>query len=96
MPGIVRANADSHQGHSGNRQPFHKTYYSGGSPNVYANNEKVVRKGDSCLCGDPATAGSGTVFVNNQPAHRQGDSTGGHGGWVPNSAASGSANVIVG
>ena len=96
MPGIVRVNLDSHQGHSGNRLPYHRTYYSSGSPNVFANNEKAVRKGDGCLCGDPATGGSTTVFINNKPAHRQGDATGGHGGYNPNSAASGSTTVVIG
>ena len=96
MPGVVRTNLDSHQGHSGNRLPFHRTHYSSGSPNVFANKEQVVRQGDGCMCGDPATGGSTKVFVNNKPAHRSGDATGGHGGWSPNSASSGSNNVIIG
>jgi uncharacterized Zn-binding protein involved in type VI secretion len=95
MPGIVRTNADSHQGHSGFRVPFHKTYYTGGSPDVFVNNEHAVRQGDSTVCGDGAQGGSGSVFVNNKPVHRAGDGTTGHGNWTPNSAASGSDNVIA-
>lgn len=95
MTGIVRTNVDGHQGHSGRKVPFHKTYYVSGSGNVYANNEQVVRKGDSLACGDRAVGASSNVFANNVPVHRSGDATSGHGNWVPNSAASGSGNVFV-
>ena len=95
MPAIVRANADSHQGHAGFRVPFHKTYYTGGSGNVFVNGEPVILKGNTCLCGDPAVGASGNVFVNGVAVHRAGDATGGHGNWVPNSAATGSPNVFA-
>lgn len=95
MPAVVRANADTHQGHAGYRVPFHKTSYTGGSSNVFINNEAVIRKGDACVCGDPAVGASGNVFVNNIAVHRLGDATGGHGNWVPNSAATGSSNVFA-
>jgi uncharacterized Zn-binding protein involved in type VI secretion len=95
MPGIVRTNADSHNGHSGNRVPFHKTYYAAGSPNVFVNNESAIRKGDTTACGDGATGASPTVFINNRAVHRAGDATTGHGNWVPNAAATGSPNVFA-
>jgi uncharacterized Zn-binding protein involved in type VI secretion len=95
MPAIVRANADAHSGHSGYRVPFHKTYYTGGSGNVFINGEPVILKGNKCLCGDPAVGASGSVFVNGVPVHRKGDATGGHGNWVPNSASTGSPNVFA-
>ena len=41
-------------------------------------------------------AGSTTVRVNSIAIHRVGDATGGHGSWVPNSAATGSSNVFAG
>ena len=95
MPAVVRASADAHAGHSGYRVPFHQTHYVGGSGSVFVNNEPIIRKGDKALCGDPAVGASGTVFANNIPVHRLGDSTGGHGNWVPNSAATGSPNVFA-
>lgn len=95
MPAIVRANADSHAGHAGPRVPFHKTYYTGGSENVFINGESVILKGNTCLCGDPAVGTSPSVFVNGIAVHRIGDSTGGHGVWVPNHAATGSPNVFA-
>jgi hypothetical protein len=95
MTGVVRTNADSHNGHAGYRVPYHKTSYASGSGNVFANNESVVRKGDSLACGDKAVGASSNVFANNIPVHRQGDPTSGHGNWVPNAAATGSANVFA-
>ena len=48
MPGIVRTNLDKHVGHaSPTPNPFHQTAYELGSPDVFINNEKVVRKGDT-------------------------------------------------
>lgn len=94
MPGAVRM-YDTHVGHAGKNVPFHKTYYNQGSPNVFVNERKVVRKGDKCLCGDPAVGASSTVFANNKPIHRKGDSTGGHGPWIPNNDATASDNVFV-
>ena len=96
MPGVVRTNKDKHVGHaSPTPNPFHQTSYVGGSGDVYANDEKVVRIGDKTCCGDPASAGSGTVYANNIKVHRKGDATAGHGSWVANSASTGSANVIA-
>mgnify|MGYP003137846843 CR=1 FL=1 len=97
MPGVTRVGVDSHIGHaSPTPNPFHQTPYSSGSPDVFTNGAKTVRIGDSTGCGDPATGGSSTVKVNGIGVHREGDSTGGHGSWVGNKSASGSANVIAG
>ena len=97
MPGVVRTNKDKHVGHaSPTPNPFHKTAYASGSPNVNTNGAATVRIGDATSCGDPATGGSGTVFVNGIGVHRKGDGTGGHGSWVPNASASGSPNVNAG
>jgi len=96
MPGIVRTNLDFHAGHaSPTPGPFHQTAYAVGSSNVKANQEQVVRINDTTSCGDPAVQGSPNVFANNIPVHRNSDATGGHGSWVPNSAATGSGDVIV-
>jgi|TARA_R110002167_G_scaffold92576_1_gene248644 uncharacterized Zn-binding protein involved in type VI secretion len=96
MPAVVRKETDSHVGHaSPTPSPFHKTSYNEGSPNVNVNTKSAVRVGDKTSCGDPATAGSPTVFVNGIAVHRKGDGTGGHGSWVPNSAATGSDNVFA-
>lgn len=96
MPGLVRQGSDSHAGHaSPTPNPFHKTSYGSGSSDVFTNTKSNIRVGDSTTCGDPATSGSSTVFVNGIAVHRKGDSTGGHGSWVPNSAASGSTNVFA-
>ena len=96
MPGIVRTNVDSHQGHAGTSiAPYHKTYYASGSNNVFVNNQSAVRTGDRTACGDPAIGGSTTVFINNRAVHRIGDATGGHGEWRPNAADTGSSNVIA-
>jgi hypothetical protein len=96
MPKIVRTTLDAHEGHaSDSPNPFHQTPYVEGSSNVFANNENTVRVGDQTACGDAAAEGSPNVFANNIPVHRQSDATTGHGSWVPNSAATGSDNVIV-
>lgn len=95
MPGIVRTNKDTHTGHSGNRVPYHKTFYATGSPNVFANNEPVVRKGDSLGCGDRAIGSSSNVYVNNRLVHRKDDATSGHGNWVPCQAETGSTDVFA-
>lgn len=96
MPGIVRTNLDQHVGHaSPSPAPFHQTKYATGSPTVYINNERVVRKGDTTYCGDPAVGASGTVFCDGIPVHRKGDATDGHGSWVPNSAETGSDTVFA-
>ena len=97
MPEVTRVGLDSHIGHaSPTPNPFHQTPYASGSPNVFTNGAKTVRIGDSTGCGDPATGGSSTVKVNGIGVHRKGDATGGHGSWVANKSASGSANVIAG
>tara|TARA_R110002020_G_scaffold84796_1_gene209790 strand:+ start:58 stop:354 length:297 start_codon:yes stop_codon:yes gene_type:complete len=96
MPGIVRVGLDAHVGHaSPTPSPFHKTSYAAGSPDVYVNNAKAVRIGDTTSCGDPAVGSSPNVYVNGILVHRLGDATGGHGSWVPNSAATGSDNVFA-
>ena len=97
MPEITRVGTDSHIGHaSPTPNPFHQTPYTSGSPDVFTNGAKTVRIGDSTGCGDTATGGSSTVFVNGKGVHRKGDATSGHGSWVANASASGSANVIAG
>ena len=97
MPEVTRVGTDTHVGHaSPTPNPFHQTSYASGSANVFTNGAKTVRIGDSTSCGDPATGGSATVKVNGISVHRKGDATGGHGSFVPNSSASGSANVIAG
>jgi uncharacterized Zn-binding protein involved in type VI secretion len=93
MPGMVRTNADAHTGHRG--KPFHKTFYASGSPNVFVNNQSVVRKGDSLACGDRANSASPNVFANGIAIHRQADSTTGHGSWAPCNAETGSPNVLA-
>ena len=97
MPEITRVGLDSHVGHaSPTPNPFHQTAYATGSPDVYVNGAKVVRIGDTTSCADPASAGSSTVFANGIGVHRKGDATGGHGSWVPNQSASGSADTFDG
>ena len=95
MPGIVRI-GDGHVGHaSPTPSPFHATSYASGSGNVLINGKGAVRVGDATSCGDPATGSSPNVKVNGILVHRLGDSTGGHGSWVPNAAASSSGNVFA-
>ena len=97
MPAVTRLGTDNHIGHaSPTPNPFHRTSYAEGSPNVFVNGAKAVRIGDATSCGDPATEGSGTVKVNGIGVHRKGDATGGHGSFVPNSSSSGSSNVFAG
>ena len=97
MPACVRSGLDTHVGHaSPTPNPFHKTAYTGGSPNVSINSAASIRVGDATSCGDPAVAGSSTVKVNGLKIHRVGDATGGHGSWVANAAATGSSNVNAG
>ena len=96
MPGIVRVGLDAHIGHASlTPNPFHQTKYAVGSPNVYVNNAKAVRIGDTTSCGDPATGSSPDVYVNNILVHRLSDETAGHGSWVPNAATSASDNVFA-
>ena len=97
MPACVRSGLDAHVGHaSPTPNPFHKTSYTGGSPNVSINSAASIRVGDATSCGDPAVAGSSTVRVNSKKIHRVGDATGGHGSWVANAASTGSSNVNSG
>ena len=97
MPACVRSGLDTHVGHaSPTPNPFHKTAYTGGSPNVSINSKPSIRVTDKTTCGDPATVGSSTVKVNGLKIHRVGDATGGHGSWVANAAATGSSNVNAG
>lgn len=95
MPGAVRE-GDAHVGHaSGTPNPFHRTTYVSGQSTVYVNGKKVIRKGDSTSCGDPAVGSSNNVYASGKLIHRLGDSTGGHGSWGGNSAAQASGNVII-
>ena len=96
MPAVTRVGLDSHVGHaSPTPNPFHQTAYATGSPDVFTNNAKTVRVGDTTACGDPAAAGSPDVFVNGIAIHILGDATSGHGSWVANASASGSGNVFA-
>jgi len=96
MPAVTRK-GDAHQGHaSPTPNPFHKTTYASGSPNVKVNSKDVIRQGDSTGCGDSAVGKSSTVKVNSLGVHRVGDSTSGHGSWVANASAEGSGNVNAG
>jgi len=96
MPAVTRVGLDNHVGHaSPTPNPFHQTAYATGSPDVFTNNAKTVRVGDTTACGDPAAAGSPDVFVNGIAIHRLGDATSGHGSWVANASASGSDNVFA-
>jgi uncharacterized Zn-binding protein involved in type VI secretion len=96
MPAVTRVGLDNHVGHaSPTPNPFHQTAYATGSPDVFTNNAKTVRVGDTTACGDPAAAGSPDVFVNGIAIHRLGDATSGHGSWVANASASGSGNVFA-
>ena len=95
MPGLVKV-GDSHAGHaSPTPSPRHKTTYAEGSHNVNVNGSPAVRIGDKTGCGDPAADGSPNVYVNTIKVHRLNDPTGGHGSWVPNSAATSSTNVFA-
>lgn len=97
MPRVSRVDVDLHIGHaSPTPNPFHRTAYAQGSPDVKTNDQKTVRIGDKTYCGDPAVAGSPTVLVNGIPVHRLGDATDGHQSWVPNASSSGSPDVIAG
>lgn len=97
MPEVTRVDVDRHIGHASRTpNPFHRTAYSTGSPDVITNGQKTVRIGDVTYCGDPATGGSSSVIVNGKRVHRKGDGTGGHGSWVPNASSEGSADVIAG
>jgi len=96
MPAVTRVGLDNHVGHaSPTPNPFHQTAYATGSPDVFTNNAKTVRVGDTTACGDPAAAGSPDVFVNGIAIHRLGDATSGHGSLVANASASGSGNVFA-
>jgi uncharacterized protein (TIGR02594 family) len=94
MPEVVRANVDVHEGHeSPSPGPYHQTSYTGGSPDVFTNDEATIRIGDATICGDEAAAGSDTVFINEIAVHRRLDATSGHGSWVENAAKTGSTTV---
>lgn len=94
MPEVVRANVDVHEGHeSPSPGPYHQTSYTGGSPDVFTNDEATIRIGDATICGDEAAAGSDTVFINEIAVHRRFDATSGHGSWVENAAKTGSTTV---
>lgn len=100
MPGIVRADVDSHVGHArpcDPPAPFHQTpYRASGNTKVYVESKLAIVEGDMTACGDPAVGKSSKVFIMGKGVHRQGDATGSHDCWVPNSAATGSSKVIAG
>lgn len=98
MPEVCRANSDTHIGHaSPTPNPFHRTsYVSGLNSSVFVEGDLAIVIGDKTGCGDVATSGSSKVFIGGIGVHRKGDTTGGHGSWVPNSAATGSSKVIAG
>jgi uncharacterized Zn-binding protein involved in type VI secretion len=97
MPKVCRVDLDQHFGHaSPTPNPFHRTSYAEGSPNVFATSKNVVRIGDKTYCTDPAVEGSSKVFANSKRVHRIGDATGGHQSWVPNFASTGCGNVFAG
>jgi uncharacterized Zn-binding protein involved in type VI secretion len=95
---VVRESVDRHFGHaSPTPNPFHKTpYVSSLQDKVFVEGRKAIVNGDQTACGDPATSGSSKVLIKGIGVHRRGDSTGGHGSWVPNAAASGSSKVFAG
>ena len=96
MPRVTRVNKDRHIGHpSVTPNPFHRTAYATGSPNVYTNDEWTTRIGDITYCTDVAVEGSPNVYVNDIKVHRLHDGTGGHSSWVPNASSEGSPNVFA-
>ena len=96
--GVVRDGQDRHYGHaSPTPNPFHKTpYRSSLQDKVFVEGRKAIVKGDKTGCGDPAVGASTKVFIKGIGVHRRTDSTGGHGSWVPNAAATGSTKVLAG
>lgn len=97
MPGVVRAGVDTHIGHaSSTPNPFHFTaYVAGFNDKVSVEGEFAIVEGDKTGCGDPAVGKSSKVTIKGKGVHRKGDATGGHGSWVPNIAATGSAKVTA-
>jgi|TARA_B110000977_G_scaffold44409_1_gene60311 hypothetical protein len=96
MPGIVRANVDTHVGHKARRNPFHKTPYVAPGISVFANGEQVIRKDDKTLCGDKAVGNVSTVFAEGKPVHCIDHATSGHGKFGANKAKTGSGDVNAG
>ena len=98
MPEVVRSGVDSHIGHaSPTPNPFHRTpYIASNNTKVYVEGDLAIVDGDSTACGDPVVGKSSKVFIMGKGVHRKGDATGGHGSWVPNSAATGSSKVSAG
>lgn len=98
MPGVVRAEIDKHAGHaSSTPNPYHQTaYVASTNSKVYVEDKLAIVDGDSTGCGDPVVGKSTKVFAMGKGVHRRGDATGGHGSWVPNSAATASTKVYAG
>jgi len=95
MPGIVRQ-GDVHAGHaSPTPNPYHQSSYNPAQSKVYAEGKLMITSGAATGCGDPVAGVSGRVFADGRAVHRLGDATGGHGSWVPNSAASASGRVYA-
>ena len=95
---VVRELDDRHYGHaSPTPNPFHQTpYVSSKQEKAFAENKKIIVKGDKTACTDPAVGASTKVFAENIGVHRRTDATGGHGSWVPNAAKTGSSKVWAG
>tara|TARA_B110000459_G_scaffold123659_1_gene136009 strand:+ start:360 stop:650 length:291 start_codon:yes stop_codon:yes gene_type:complete len=96
MPGIVRANVDTHEGHDAPRNPFHKTAYKEPDIKVFANGQQVIREGDTTDCGDKAVGNVSTVFAGGKPVHCIDHATSGHGKFGANKAKTGSGDVNAG
>lgn len=93
--GITRA-GDAHIGHaSPTPNPFHQSTYNASVTHTYADGIKVIVKGDTTGCGDPAVGAASHVYAEGILVHRIGDATGGHGSWVPNAAAGGSSHCFA-
>lgn len=90
---------DSHLGHFSltPSNPHHRTSYVADlNSKVYAEGNLAIVQGDITGCGDTALGCSSKVFIGGIGVHRKGDATGGHGSWIPNAAATGSAKVSAG
>lgn len=93
----VCTNVDTHFGHaSPTPNPFHITPYVATQSLVTAMGTPIITVGDLTACGDPVVGFSSLVTVGGKGVHRQFDTTGGHGSWVPNAAATGRPLVKAG
>lgn len=82
---------------SGHPKPFHKANYVASQDKVKCGGSKVIRQGDSTMCGDKVAAFSSKVKVGGKGVHRLNDATGGHAcHFVANASAGGHPNVNAG